>query len=705
MSRLTNLNSIHIGYTVNWTSTWYEQNNNYTYLLIKDIYIYEYLFGIFYKLSTATTFPNISENYENSFMIYLNAYFVRKRLNLNLLFFKYYDLYQFFLRRLTISFFIIDKQERAYFGRVRKKVVKDVLGRKIYNFTRSGEISSHLKIRSDRYYGRQSKTYLRRHFPYQMKLLNITKMNYFFNVNKNKNSPLKFDKFVKSVIKMLPRKNIITKSILELYILVRSLKSVLKNYNFKIRSKVKEKAFEIAQFMREKQLENVSHYSHRSLRWFRYVSRCKNRKFNLNKKIRILYVILCLLIENQKLYFKDAKSSHLQKKLQFFYNSNFSYFRRSYRKKYDINWGVIKTFRSVIKSNYMSRKYRRKRFKKYRSYKNRAEETPYVSILEKLSRTNNLIKRNNLFYLYIYNKMFNWIRYSILFSIFYISIFVRKIKYSLFSYNNYIIPILKYSYFKPYFFSIKNKFHYGSHYLRISRSYNKYVTICSLLKHLHLKIEKSLEMYLGFPLFLKCSYFHFRFPVITDSKLVSDYILLNLEQGRFTTSILKKVSRFHASEHFKYLMKKNSFTYRFYSMLRRSRKLISFYYNYYYKYKINLSISKKLSFISFYHTSKNLFYKLANNLHTKKYPLLGMRIEINGPVKKGTRTKMFIYRDFVKNYLLLGKMPNSTIVSDVTYWQDAARTKTASIGIKVWTFYNTRAYNSKGKALNKIDEK
>jgi ribosomal protein S3 len=43
---------------------------------------------------------------------------------------------------------------------------------------------------------------------------------------------------------------------------------------------------------------------------------------------------------------------------------------------------------------------------------------------------------------------------------------------------------------------------------------------------------------------------------------------------------------------------------------------------------------------------------------------------------------------------LFGKMPNKSILSDIDYYQSFARTKSGSIGIKVWIFFYTKSYDS-----------
>jgi len=91
----------------------------------------------------------------------------------------------------------------------------------------------------------------------------------------------------------------------------------------------------------------------------------------------------------------------------------------------------------------------------------------------------------------------------------------------------------------------------------------------------------------------------------------------------------------------------------------------------------------------------------------KHFPLIGIRIECNGPTRKGKRTKMVTYDECVKYDKLSGKMPHVTKMADLYYWQTYARVRRAAIGIKIWMYYNTPIYelNKKKKRIDFSIEK
>lgn len=93
-------------------------------------------------------------------------------------------------------------------------------------------------------------------------------------------------------------------------------------------------------------------------------------------------------------------------------------------------------------------------------------------------------------------------------------------------------------------------------------------------------------------------------------------------------------------------------------------------------------------------------YKLVNTIY-KKYPLVGMRIELSGPTKKGRRTQTHLYNEWVNSYTLPGKMPLVSIMNDIEYWQTYGLTQRAAIGIKVWMHFHTLRYSElRRKKLN-----
>jgi hypothetical protein len=113
-------------------------------------------------------------------------------------------------------------------------------------------------------------------------------------------------------------------------------------------------------------------------------------------------------------------------------------------------------------------------------------------------------------------------------------------------------------------------------------------------------------------------------------------------------------------------------------------------------------LNKKYFFATFAEIRK-LFEELYyNEVLAKKYPLIGIRIECNGPPRRGRQARLIAYHQIVKNYKLFGKMPNKSILADIDYYQSFARTKQGSMGIKVWVFFYSKTYDSKYKLISVI---
>jgi hypothetical protein len=79
--------------------------------------------------------------------------------------------------------------------------------------------------------------------------------------------------------------------------------------------------------------------------------------------------------------------------------------------------------------------------------------------------------------------------------------------------------------------------------------------------------------------------------------------------------------------------------------------------------------------------------------YKKRYPLIGLRIECSGTNKKGKQSRTIAYHNIIKDYRLFGKMPAQSMLADIDYDQSFARTKSGSVGIKVWMFFFTKLYD------------
>lgn len=110
------------------------------------------------------------------------------------------------------------------------------------------------------------------------------------------------------------------------------------------------------------------------------------------------------------------------------------------------------------------------------------------------------------------------------------------------------------------------------------------------------------------------------------------------------------------------------------------------------------NIQRRLSLESMYFKTqmKRSPLRYLNHLSTKKYPVMGIRIECSGNLKKGTMARKFFYGDVIKNVSIVQKSPNNTFSADLDYYQSFALTKSASIGVKVWVLFKTHLYNSHG---------
>lgn len=228
-----------------------------------------------------------------------------------------------------------------------------------------------------------------------------------------------------------------------------------------------------------------------------------------------------------------------------------------------------------------------------------------------------------------------------------------------------------------------------------------------------LNVEKTIYLFTGNKcIFYPVFYYYKKFPSFLSAKLINDYVLLELEKGNNMFRIFKSLQSYQLKE--KYKLKQEL-------MVDFNKELFYLFFN---KYKLELKekflmfrklkkkhiklnyllarINKKFFFSKFIEIKK-LFEELYyNEVLIKKYPLIGIRIECNGPPKRGRQARLVAYHQIVKNYKLFGKMPNKSVLADIDYYQSFARTKQGSIGIKVWIFFYSKTYDSKYKLISVI---
>ena len=226
-----------------------------------------------------------------------------------------------------------------------------------------------------------------------------------------------------------------------------------------------------------------------------------------------------------------------------------------------------------------------------------------------------------------------------------------------------------------------------------------------------LNVEKSIFLFTGNRcLFFPTFYYYKKFPSFLSAKLVNDYVLLELEKGNNLYRIFKMLQTYQLREKnklkqellvdfnrelfFKYFNKRKILISNKLESYKGLNKKIKSKY-------INLFKKNKQVFFSSYLKIRTLFEDLYyNEVLSKKYPLIGIRIECNGPPKRGRQARLVAYHQIVKNYKLFGKMPNKSILADIDYSQSFARTKQGSIGIKVWIFFYSKTYDSNYKLIS-----
>lgn len=343
------------------------------------------------------------------------------------------------------------------------------------------------------------------------------------------------------------------------------------------------------------------------------------------------------------------------------------------------------------------------------------------------------LKRNllyfNSFYIYRSNNKSLIKQYSFIYILRNVLLFLFNIKNNYFflrSFTSYIekLKLLKSSILYFFYLNIKKKELVSFYYIKENykrelgrdvfdeRTYYDFF-FYFFLYSFTLNVEKTIYLFTGNKcIFYPVFYYYKKFPSFLSAKLINDYVLLELEKGNNMFRIFKSLQSYQLKE--KYKLKQEL-------MVDFNKELFFMFFN---KYKLELkekfSFFKKLkkkniklnhllskfnkkSFFSKFIEIKKLFEELYyNEVLIKKYPLIGIRIECNGPPKRGRQARLVAYHQIVKNYKLFGKMPNKSILADIDYYQSFARTKQGSIGIKVWIFFYSKTYDSKYKLISVI---
>jgi hypothetical protein len=810
MSLLSNPNPIRLGKYQSWVSPWYENNLVYSSLIYTDLYVNEFLNGIYYKLKIPTSIPMIRELGYEQLMISLKSFISfhkrRSRLELGL---QYLNIIKvkhrkilFFFRRVLKN----NKKNKYYLlnilNNTKKHYLKNIyfsnflisnnniidiknkkrnINIKKINFLISNR--NYLKIKKNKYF------FLLKQLYYN--IFNKRKVQYKIDIN--------IKKYIRNNIKyFLQRKK------KKLNINIKRKKKNI--YKYKNKKKLNIFKYKKYQFKKNRLYKKMFYKSKKKTRLFLYKLKFrKNRRYRFKEYQKELYLLRSIkrrmmrkdiLLNKKKKYFFNYynKISNLNIKI-LQHNLLFQWFLDKI-----IYWVCLLLLQSftivfLFIGNLNVNDISKKNNKFFLNWKNLIKEK--IKNLLFFFKKNELLKSNTIDSLLIMS-------YST-----FIDIFPKENILNLgkknFSYNR----IKSYYRLKKRNIRRKKKKEFELRYapkihvlsyrlMNTTRKWLKKYYRFNLYRQLNLKIKYTLSNYLHQSVLYIHHYRKFSFLRLDNTKILGDYIKFLMKYENKNPSILKKIVKIHSKQRsncrkrsytlmrflhklrnkiiFKLNLSKKKYRNYFIStgILSRNKiekKLIiskqdrKYYIKKYvyrmYKKKLKKKYIKnrkhlffnknniksneiKLLFNKNVHNikikDKQLYIKKINNLISnnsninnilktikvkssnlnlldnlfnvwkfqfrdlsyKRYPLIGMRIECNGPTKKGRRTRTHLYNEWVDFYTLPGKMPLVTVMSDVQYWQTYGLTERAAIGIKLWMYFYSPIYSKlTRKLLNK----
>jgi len=807
MSRLSNPNAVRVGITSTWSSSWYENNLTYSVLLYTDIYISEFINGIYYKLKVPATLPIISDVGYDQLLIITKTFFSFKRKKTP-------------VKKLAIFLSIIKLVHRKTLFLLRRAFfkIKKIKYYECYinNFIQKYKFKKKYIFFKKNIYKKNNKNYIK--FISNIKFNIRNKYKRYSDIKKNLLTKLLYKK--KYTLNNKYKKQSINNNT-HIPSIIKSKKIIRKN--MVINNKYRK--------FNNQLYKRIKYRSDRKNKIFRYKNKIKNKlKFKYGnselRKFRNKIIKYKLWKKNkQKIKKKNKKLMNYKKRI---YKSNKNRYFSKYNSIVLFNWLFLKVckwyllliIKSVILSKFILGNIINKKIvnNNILALFNKSNNILISCLLHKINiKITNISKisnfninfifpfifKKNMNILYIRNKKHHY----------------KKIKYyyRLDKRNKRFKKekelLLR---FPPKVYTLNMRFY------KTSRKWGTYYYKKLLFRQLLLKIKNTLSSYLHKMVIYIPFYKRGNFPKLDNPKILSDYIKYLMKYENKNPNILKKIVSIHSVQRKKnikrtyYLMRKLLHFYKnihsklfmyynikntssfinkikVYSNIIKKKKIFNIYnnkkkkvnvfnfkikninllnnYNSKNKYKINknknntykinfkkynlfynnsfylnkkikkksnnssLLLENKLKKLLIYNEKKlvkrktnmkkyinscnsinyykknkikynvNIYtkYKRINEIYNvpmllnwkfkfrdltyKKYPLIGMRIELNGPTKKGRRTQKHIYSEWVDFYRLPGTMPLVTIMNDIQYWQSYGLTFRAAIGIKLWMHF------------------
>lgn len=668
MSRITNLNTIRIKYFSSWRGYWYESKKKYYYsLFYKDFQIYKYLRGIFYKLKLISDDFNLNSLNHNTYYIKTNLFFYKfkiKKFILNFFFDSEILIYNLFFNLNMMKYKYLEDYKYSSLLNVHPSFF-------IYNIMDYGIFDKNMNLTNI--------FCILKNIPILSKIVNIN-----ININNNLNisstkKKLSFFSFIKDIDVKLAENDLILNH------------------------------FQSFDFIKDKYLfyKYYSKYKKYYTLWQDFFAKKLNKKKLWFKGHNLIYRRAYKIFPIRRLYRNE------EEKAFFFFFRNFlnyikymDYIVRKKTNRKSINTSGMKIKRNLSLYNIFKLWFI---FKKRKPFKRRNK----VGLSNFYLLEDFILRKQNHMY-FMYNLL-----YFLLF-------YIRESKHVLF---HVVIHLIDYLIKKNMIFttlkglnifnsvsnelSINNRMHNAiiSNWKKVMKLKNKkYISLLQkdeeddgyynifisfFLYYLIFNIEYSIFLFSGNNCIFYPSFFFYKMhPPIISSKLIGDTILFDLEQNRKISKIFKKIQSMRYKEN---IRRRSSISRLLKRLLIRDlvrpygKKNIPFlhYLNERVEMLFNRCVRAYINLLKF-------------QILSKRFPIVGIRIECNGPSKRGKMAQLIAYHNIIKDYKFYGKMPYNTIMADVDYYQTYARTKRGSIGIKVWIFFHTRSFNRKKKIISFI---
>jgi hypothetical protein len=697
MSLLTNTTTFRIGSFKRWIAPWYETNPIYSTSLFNELYIYEFLHGIYYQLKIPNSLPLIYENNLNQLIIRIQLYiFRKKKQKRNIVLFKHF--YSYSRKQKKILWYLSKIVTLLHFFKLRFQYKYIMF---LFNSTNNKYIIKQLFVKKRELIDRYYTSLLKKKLPnYSMKQKN---KKYSFLLEKNN----KINTQITNTSNMILASYFFINNNMNIY-LINTIKKNNKIYFLQIKNKFYKMFNSIffsniySYILKKKIIKQIKFFYLKKINW-RKKFKIKNKiSFWKKKKIKNKINNKYKLKKNNKLYiFKNRIYRNIYKKwkikkLNSYINKlrKIKNIRNKKKKQYlifkrkKIKWKLKRKIKKNRKKKLLKKKKKFKIkkeliFEKKKKLLKKKKYIKYKNISKKIRRTYISLKNSQSYYflmfVWIINKCIKWVLLLIIQYLIYFKIILSKIKYNknkiiplfynkikkviIFINNIKMIPIFKIKKNKIIILKKKEiKWHYIIHnFKKRIKKKKKWFTryyMYIMLMHLRLKIINTLYIYMNKQILFLPFYKKKKFPFLTDPKIIADYLKIKMQFAKSIRYVLISLVKKHSRQrkrryHRKTRLMKKLYTFRKlirYKLIQNTMAVINS--NVFSKKKknkktINRNNFKIKKFINF---NKNRYFKKNKYLKKKqlKYKLYINQLEKKINIHKKKRN---IYKKKIKKYI------------------------------------------------------